>query len=140
MTWQTVKDNGINIQLPTGATDSLRVVFDPAGYDIAYVVPDQRDRGNSNAAMIAAAPELFDACVKLWEAVLDDCGDSDIPSNVLVAAFNCKLSAIKAAGGLGKESIFSVDWAAIRRREQARLRQRRFRQRKKTQGEATDGQ
>ena len=139
MTWQTVKDNGISLQFPMGGTESLRVVFDPNGFDIAYVVPDQRDQGNSNAAMIAAAPDLFNACRKLWDAVLEDCGRHDIPVDVLIAAFECRRAVVKAMGGHSyKHTLGAEQWAA-KRRQQNRVRQRRCRSRKNAQKEATDG-
>ncbi len=62
--WMTVKDNHIDI-----GGESFRVVWDETGtgYDIAYVNPyGTIDNANANARLIAAAPNLRDAC----EAVL----------------------------------------------------------------------
>lgn len=135
MAWETVKDNGISLGFPTGGTDTLRVVFDPGGCDVAYVV-DDRGNGNGNASLIAAAPDMFNACRRLWDAVMD-CGDA-VPDRVLVAAFDCKRACVKAVTGRSLD-VDSVDWATRRSREQGRLRQQRLRAKRKAEKEATHG-
>lgn len=135
MVWETVKDNGISLGFPTGGTDTLRVVFDPKGYDVAYVV-DDRGSGNSNASLIAAAPDLFNACRLLWDAVMD-CGDT-VPDRVLVAAFGCKRACVKAVTGRPFHAD-PADYVARRRREQGRIRQQRLRDKLKAEKEAADG-
>lgn len=135
MCWETVKDNGISLGFPAGGTDTLRVVFDTKGADIAYVV-DDRGLGNRNASLIAAAPDLFKACRLLWDAVMD-CS-ATVPDRVLVAAFDCKRASVKAVSGRTFDAD-AVDWVTRHRREQGRIRQQRFRAKRKAEKEATHG-
>jgi hypothetical protein len=136
MSWKTFKDNGIAIQFPGGGGESLRVVFEPGGTDIAYVIPNAQDNGNGNAALIAAAPDLLAACIRLWDAVMDT--KCSLPNEVLLSAFDCRKAVVKAV--TGKDSSCQADqWSATRRREQNRLRQQRHRAAKKSCKEATDG-
>ena len=136
MAWKTVENNGITLQFPTGGSDTLRVVFDPSGHDIAYVVPDQKDNGNGNAALIAQAPSLLMACRRVWDAVLD-AHQHDIPDEVLLAAFDCRRAVVAAVTGkcLGRDS---GDWLADRRREQNKAAQARCRARKKESKDGAD--
>lgn len=136
MAWKTVEDNGITLQFPAGGTDSLRVVFDTQGHDIAYVVPDARDNGNSNALVIASAPELLSACKLVWDAVNDS--QFELPNEILLAAFKCRRAFVSAVTGIQhpwNDEQFRVD----RRREQNRAAQQRCRVRKKSAKGATDG-
>jgi hypothetical protein len=136
MAWKTVNNNGITVVLPSGGTDSLRVVFDDAGRDVAYVVPNGSDNGNHNAAVIAAAPSLLDACRRVWDAVLDT--GADLPDDILLAAFDCRRAVIAAV--LNKDHPWQPEqWIAARRRDQSRCRQRRCRAKKRAAKEATDG-
>lgn len=137
MAWKTVENNGITLQFPTGGSDTLRVVFDPSGHDIAYVVRDQKDNGNGNAALIAQAPSLLMACRRVWDAVLD-AHQNDIPDEVLLAAFDCRRAVVAAVTGkcLDRDP---KGWIADRRREQNKAAQARCRAKKKAAKEATDG-
>lgn len=137
MAWKTVENNGITLEFPTGGRESLRVVFDTAGSDVAYVVPDSRDNGNSNASLIAQAPSLLMACRRVWDAVLD-AKTLDIPDELLLAAFDCRRAVCAAVTGRPIE-MQPDDWLAKRRREQNRAAQQRCRARKKAAREATDG-
>lgn len=137
MAWKTVENNGITLQFPAGGSDTLRVVFDPSGHDIAYVVPDQKDNGNGNAALIAQAPSMFMACRRVWDAVLD-AYPHDIPDEVLLAAFDCRRAVVAAVTGNDIDRD-PQGWLADRRRQQNRERQARCRARKKAAKEATDG-
>jgi hypothetical protein len=137
MAWKTVENNGITLQFPTGGSDTLRVVFDPSGHDIAYVVPEQKDNGNGNAALIAQAPSLLMACRRVWDAVLD-AYQHDIPDEVLLAAFDCRRAVVAAVTGKGCDRD-PQGWLADRRREQNKAAQARCRARKKAAKEATDG-
>lgn len=134
MNWKTVRDNGILLELPTGAVVSHRVVFEPGGRDIAYVAPDLRDRGNSNAALIAAAPRLRDACAKVWAAV-EASGDA-VPEQVVLAAQEC-IEAFVAS--LCKPSHAVGCRRTQSRRDKDRERQRRCRERKAAAKEGQDG-
>lgn len=137
MHWTTVQDNHIALQFPCGGTDSLRVVFDPAGGDIAYVLSDCRDNGNSNALLIAAAPDLFAACMRMLDAVFN-AQQSELPDEILMAAFVCQRALVKA--GVGKCLTSNPEQRiAQKRREQNRLAQKRCRAKKKAAKEATDG-
>jgi len=58
--WKTVKDNEITIDRPHGGVMSLRIVWDPvSGKDVAYICPTDGDDGNTNAALISVAPQMF---------------------------------------------------------------------------------
>ena len=61
-TWMTVADNGVKLSFAGGDAVSHRIVFVERGRDIAYVVPTADDNGNGNARLIAAAPDLLEAC------------------------------------------------------------------------------
>ena len=88
MQWTTVKDNAMTLVFPSGGADVLRIVFDPQGSDIAYVVPLGPDKGNGNAKLIAASPVLLNACRFLLETL--DAYGSGIPSHALDAAKHCR--------------------------------------------------
>jgi hypothetical protein len=94
MAWKTVKDNHIELQLPTGGVESLRVVWKEGGSDVCYVVSCDGNNGNSNARLIAAAPDLWNACRLMWDAVAE-CG-CQVPPQVLEAARYCKRVAVKS--------------------------------------------
>jgi hypothetical protein len=94
MEWKTAKDNDIELRFPAGGVDSLRIVWQQGGSDVCYVVPCDGNNGNSNAKLIAAAPELWSACVLLIAAI-DNCQDS-VPAAVLEAATKCRCAASKA--------------------------------------------
>jgi hypothetical protein len=70
--WTTKRNNHIELGLPSGATDSVRVVWDATtGMDIAYVVPrGDDDNGNVHAQLISAAPELRDAVLRLLDETI----------------------------------------------------------------------
>lgn len=98
MTWKTFRDNGMSAVGPTGHRMDLRIVFDKTAGDVAYVVPDSdNDNGNANARLIAAAPDLFNACQELWDAVTG-CG-SDVPDDVMLAAQYCRLLCLEITRG-----------------------------------------
>lgn len=136
MSWKTVKDNGIALVFPTGGTDSLRVVFDDRGTDVAYVVSNSHDNGNANAALIAATPQLLCACKRVLDAVVG--AVMEVPDDVLLAALDCRRAVACAVSG---EANFpdSERVLANRRRDQNKEAQRRCRARKKAAKEATDG-
>lgn len=54
--WLTVRDNSISLP-----PFDLRIVWSEKHGDICYVQDDDGDNGNSNARLIAAAPELLEA-------------------------------------------------------------------------------
>lgn len=94
MAWKTVKDNNMELRLPTGGADSFRIVCEEDGSDVCYVVPCDGSNGNSNARLIAAAPDLWTACRLMWDAVAD-CG-CNVPPQVLKAARHCKSVCVKS--------------------------------------------
>jgi hypothetical protein len=136
VSWKTVPNNGISLQFPGGGTDSLRVVFDPFGHDIAYVVPSGPDDGNGNASLIAAAPDLLAACKRIWDAVVD--ARYELPDELLLAAFDCRRATVRAVSG-NQCSANPEEWLVRQRREQNRARQQRCRARKKAAQEPNDG-
>jgi hypothetical protein len=134
--WKTVQNNGVSLVFPTGGSDSLRVVFDTEGGDVAYVVPTSDDNGDKNAAVIAAAPSLLMACRRVWDAVLDT--RQDLPDEVLLAAFDCRRAVLQAV--ISKDHPWEPEqWLAHRRRELNRAAQQRCRARKKANKESSDG-
>jgi hypothetical protein len=74
----------------------LRVVWDPRGTDVAYVV-NMHGEGDSNAALIAAAPDLFEACREMFDAAIDN--HSRVPDRVMDAARKCRAAYSKAITG-----------------------------------------
>jgi hypothetical protein len=98
MAWKTAKDNGIDLVFPGGGTDSLRVVFDPKGIDIAYVVPTSSDNGNGNAALIAAAPDLLEACIGVLDVLVGWDPDRDMPEDLDEAGRLCLRAVMLAKG------------------------------------------
>ena len=94
MAWKTVKDNHMELRLPTGGVDSFRIVWEEGGFDVCYVVPCDGSNGNANARLIAAAPDLWNACRLMWDAVAE-CG-CQVPPQVLAAARHCKSVAVKS--------------------------------------------
>lgn len=134
MNWRTISNNGITLGLPSGAVAIHRVVFEPGGRDIAYVVPDSRDSGNGNAAMIAAAPRLREACLEVWAAA-ESSGD-DVPEQVWLAAQKC-MEAFLASVWKPSDAVDS--YRTQSRRAKDRERQRRCRERKAAAKEGKDG-
>ena len=100
-------------------------------------MPDNKDNGNGNAALIAQAPSLLMACRRVWDAVLD-AHQHDIPDELLLAAFDCRRAVVAAVTGKGIERD-PQDWLEDRRREQNRAAQARCRARKKAAKEAANG-
>jgi hypothetical protein len=96
MSWKTVRGNGIELGSPTGGTMDCRVVWDPRGTDVAYVV-NVDGEGDSNAALIAAAPDLFNACREMFDAVIDN--HRQVPARVVEAAWKCRAAYSKAITG-----------------------------------------
>lgn len=95
MGWKTARNNGISLISPSLGRMDLRIVWDEKGSDIAYIVPIcDRDNGNSNARLIAAAPDLWNACRLMWDAVAE-CG-CQVPPQVLDAARHCKQLVVKS--------------------------------------------
>ena len=145
MSWKTVSNNGKLIVFPSGAEETMRVVWDErTGRDIAYVVP-RKNGEDGDAEMVAACPELFNACRMLWDAVMDT--GCNLPHGVLVAAFQCKAAVHKAICGSKPLKPLPEDWATAqvlaadsRRRQLSRSRQRRCREKKRSlRTESTDG-
>lgn len=92
--WQTHPKNAIKLVGPLGGPDTFRIVFDPTGSDIAYVVPTLEDNGIANAKLIACAPALLDACQRMW---LEAKGSKDyVPEPVFQAARLCRIAAYVA--------------------------------------------
>ncbi len=66
--WITQRDNYIaKILVPTGR-NGCRVVYAEYG-DVAYIGPFDDDNGNSNARLIAAAPDLLAVARKAMAAI-----------------------------------------------------------------------
>lgn len=100
MIWETHPDNFIKLEFPLGGEDSLRIVFQRGGSDIAYVVPTPEDNGNANARLIAYAPALLDACQRVWNEAK---GSKDyVPEPVFQAARLCSTAAWLATLKTGK--------------------------------------
>ena len=59
--WKTHRNNGKDC----GFGGNCRIVWDESrGLDVCYVTPcSDADNGNSTALLIAAAPDLYDACM-----------------------------------------------------------------------------
>ena len=92
--WNTHPKNGIILSCPIGGSTSFRIVFDPKGQDVAYVVPTLEDNGIANAKLIASAPYLLDACQRMWLAAK---GSKDyVPEPVFQAARFCRIAAYAA--------------------------------------------
>jgi hypothetical protein len=70
--WKTHRDNGVLLR----NGDSARIVWSakPAT-DVAYVVPTDGDNGNTNAMLIAMAPDIM-RCLLLASTCLRDCESS----------------------------------------------------------------
>ena len=75
---------------------TLRVVWDQRGTDVAYVV-NMHGEGDSNAALIAAAPDLLVACREVFDAIIDN--HSRVPDRVMEAARQCRSAVCKAITG-----------------------------------------
>ena len=70
--WKTHKDN--HVALWNG--DSGRIVWSISpSTDVAYVVPTDGDNGNTNAMLIAMAPDIM-RCLLLASTCLRDCEDA----------------------------------------------------------------
>lgn len=89
--WQASENNGITVCFPCGSSETLRIVFDESGKDVAYVIPTENDNGNANARLIAYAPALLDACMKMWRAAKGS--DEYVPEAVFQAARLCRITA-----------------------------------------------
>lgn len=94
MAWKTVENNHIELRMPTGKKDSLRVVWKDGGSDVCYVVPCDGSNGNANARLIASAPELLNACIAIADAVSKS--NTALPRSVVDAAGICGLAAMRA--------------------------------------------
>ena len=88
--WQTKRNNGIKVTLPSGDEVSLRVVWDAAtGMDVAYIVPrGDGDNGNRNAQLIHVLPVLLMACVNVVKIAEERGGE--VPAELAEAISHIK--------------------------------------------------
>lgn len=93
--WQTAPNNGMKVSFPWGSSETLRIVFDQSGKDVAYVIPTNEDNGNANARLIAYAPSLLDVCRKMWREA--KASKEYVPENVFQAARLCRIVAYLAS-------------------------------------------
>lgn len=70
--WETHRDNGVRLK-----GGSARIVWSSAtATDVAYVVPTDGDNGNTNANLIAMAPDIM-RCLLLASVLLRDCDEAE---------------------------------------------------------------
>lgn len=93
--WTTARDNHITLGIPGfGDREDMRIVSGDAQgieQDVAYVRAVDDDNGNANAALIAAAPEMFEALgasameAHILRGVLSRIASGEIPNARKVA-------------------------------------------------------
>ena len=100
--WQTIRDNFISKRLLNQMPD-CRIVNREV-WDVAFCPPTDDDNGNANAALIAAAPCLYDACFGMAGRLFEYCdeltkdGRASESGNIRLIAETLRVAAAKANG------------------------------------------